>query len=416
MINEIDLEKSVLEGIYSLSDKQKQFEFYNELNGKLFINEDNLKLYNAFGKILVKEMAIDQVTLFEETKDKILATQLNVSNWLNLGEHIKLLKERKYKTDIVKSIESHLEVIKMGTHHDDIDDIKNQFIADMSGIELDAGSQFIDFEITREKLKSNITNDSKIEGYSWNISELDSYTSGIVRPRLIVVGGLKKSGKTRFIINTRKALYGQGIPSPFLSLEVPEYELSKPTYSSFLDMNDLQFRSKSFMSKHDYEKFQKCDIDFSLLPTECISGLTIEQVISRIRRYSKLFPNGVIFIDYLQRILHDRNKQAQQLEDFSARIADTTRTNNTTIILLSQLSNSAEGNQPSVGHLKGSGGIGEAADVILLLDNKYRRTKRDMDKNKMDIIVEQRYGDSGKISIHTDLGKCKFSDLPRIAI
>lgn len=58
-----------------------------------------------------------------------------------------------------------------------------------------------------------------------------------------------------------------------------------------------------------------------------------------------------------------------------------------------------------------SGGIGESADVILLLDNPYRRDKSEINKNKMDIYIEQRYGDSGRISLSTDLGICKFSDL-----
>ena len=66
---------------------------------------------------------------------------------------------------------------------------------------------------------------------------------------------------------------------------------------------------------------------------------------------------------------------------------------------------------PNMGHLKGSGGIGEAADVIFLFDNLYRRTKKEDDKNKVDIYIEQRHGDSGLAHLWSDLGSCRFGNL-----
>ena len=95
----------------------------------------------------------------------------------------------------------------------------------------------------------------------------------------------------------------------------------------------------------------------------------------------------MVFIDYIQRIDHDRNRQAQQLEDISVRIADSARLNNIAVVLLSQLNVQGEREIPSIAHLKGSGGIGEAADTVLLLDNLYRRTKREADKNKINIYI-----------------------------
>lgn len=58
-----------------------------------------------------------------------------------------------------------------------------------------------------------------------------------------------------------------------------------------------------------------------------------------------------------------------------------------------------------------SGGIGEAADVIFLFDNIYRRTKNETDKNKIDIYIEQRHGDSGLLELQCDLGSCTFRNL-----
>lgn len=57
-----------------------------------------------------------------------------------------------------------------------------------------------------------------------------------------------------------------------------------------------------------------------------------------------------------------------------------------------------------------SGGVGEAPDTILLFDNLYRRTKEETEKGKINIIIEQRHGDSGMCSIVADLGACKFNN------
>jgi replicative DNA helicase len=118
----------------------------------------------------------------------------------------------------------------------------------------------------------------------------------------------------------------------------------------------------------------------------------------------------VVFIDYLQRIVHNKNRDAQELEEISNIIADATREEGIAIILLSQMQNIAENEIPTIGHLKGSGGIGESADTILLLDNIARRTHKDTDKGNMDIYVEQRYGDSGKVELLCDLGTLWFGD------
>ena len=116
-------------------------------------------------------------------------------------------------------------------------------------------------------------------------------------------------------------------------------------------------------------------------------------------------------IDYIQRISHDRNRQAFELEDISIKLADSARQNNIALILLSQLNAAGEREAPNMGHLKGSGGIGEAADTILLMDNLYRRTKSEKDRNKLDVYIEQRHGDSGKLELYADLGSCRFGNL-----
>ena len=87
------------------------------------------------------------------------------------------------------------------------------------------------------------------------------------------------------------------------------------------------------------------------------------------------------------------------------------RKENVAIVIASQLANISERETPTIGHLKGSGGIGETADTIMLIENIYRKTKKEEDRNKLVLYFEQRHGLSGKQKIYCDLGLCQFKDL-----
>ena len=98
------------------------------------------------------------------------------------------------------------------------------------------------------------------------------------------------------------------------------------------------------------------------------------------------------------------------MEEIAQRLADTTREYDIALFMLSQLSNLAEKETPSLSHLKGTGGLAEASDTIMILDNVYRRTRDERFKDRIDIEITQRYGESGNLSIYADLGKCAFNN------
>jgi replicative DNA helicase len=411
------IEKQVISGLLLCKD---QLDVYSEIKPEYFTNIRLREIFIQCGSVLLGSKKLDIITLHEQCNEnlkdynvaELTNLQSEVSSAANLKSHVLLLKEKHYKRELEKTIEQYHEEIKSGSNTDDIDKLKNDLIADLSSLDFTSRSEFISIKEHTEHIDKNLMSDKTIEGHSWGLKDLDLMTSGIVKPRMYVIGGLKKGGKTRFLMHLRKALYFQGIPSPFLSLEMPAYEITKLTYSTFCGIEDTKFRSISYMSseeKHRYNGFKK-EIDENLLPTECISGLDISQVLQRMKRYSKLYPNGVILIDYLQRISHDENRQAQELEGISKKIADSCRANNVSVVVLSQLNNSAEHVQPTTGHLKGSGGIGEASDSIILLDNVYRRTKEERDKGLIQFILEQRYNDSGIVKAYANLGWCEFRD------
>jgi replicative DNA helicase len=401
------------------TDKEKNIKIdaLCELSEDLFLNEQNKQVIRIISKLLISGQDCDTINIYSAGAKHII--DFNGSKYLgsditHIHQHISTLKQLKYKNDLVKTVKNNLGILERGSYFEDLEEAKNGLIADLSNINMSEKSKFIDIPAITSDIKSQLNGKNKIEGFSWGINSIDNFTSGIITPRLYVIGGLKKSGKSRFLIHTFKELYNQDIRSAFISMEMPEREVVKLLHSSMTGINDIKFRSGSFMRREEREIFENNIINPDLFGIECKSGLDIGQITTRVRRLAKL-GFRVIGIDYIQRIKNKSANRANELEDISAAIADSCRINNVAILLLSQFNASAENphEPPNMGSLKGSGGIGEAADTIMLLDNLYRRTKKDVDKNLMDIYFEQRYNDSGKIQIETDLGCCAFRDLAK---
>ncbi len=412
-----EIEKKII-GQFLIDDNlQEKIDVLCDLNEDLFLDENYKLCLKEIAKIALEGKNPDTVLLYQKLNGKIgidIISRLteNVISNADIRTNVEILRELKYKRNLIEIIEGYYKNIKTGTYIADIDELKNNLIGDLSALEIEQKSEFIKISEYATKIKEQLGSGNQIEGYSWGISDLDKWTSGIITPRIYVLGGLKKSGKTRFVIHTLTKLHNADIPTAFLSMEMPAYEITKLLYASFTGLNDLRFRSSSFLSREEQYMFETTKINELLLGIECKSGLNLNQVLSRIKRYAKM-GYKVIFIDYIQRIKYNRNNSANELEEIATSIADYSRENKVAVVLLSQLNANAENphEPPSMGSLKGSGGIGEAADTILLFDNLYRRTKKESDKNKVDIYLEQRYGDSGKLTVMADLGACRFKDL-----
>ncbi len=409
----MDIEKIIIaELIYTTHDQR--IDAIIELEKVEFSDKTCKSLFQTIRDLTLLRKDVDSVSVYQTNQETKLQDINDICNLyasdIYLLSHIEILKDKKYKNELTKLIDKHGNLIKSGTNSIDLDEMRNGLIADLSSLTRDDKAEFENISEYKRQIEEQMNSNKTIEGYSWGVSDLDVWTSGIVLPRVYVIGGLKKSGKTRFLIHTIKALHQQKTPTVFLSMEMPAYEVTKLLHASFTGFNDLRFRSASKMKEEEMRQFQEVEIDEKIFGLECKAGLKLDQILSRIRRYAKM-GFKVIMIDYLQRISHDRNKQAQELEDISIRLADASRQHNVALILLSQLNAAGEREAPNMGHLKGSGGIGEAADVILLFDNIYRRSKNENDKNKIDIYIEQRHGDSGKAELFADLGSCNFRNL-----
>jgi replicative DNA helicase len=256
-------------------------------------------------------------------------------------------------------------------------------------------------------------------GYDWldTLSELTDATGGIERGKTYIIGGSKKSGKTRFVCSVMRNLIQQGIKPLFLSMEMKELEVAKLMLAACTKISTAEFNRKL---DPENKLIMEGVADFLeenlLLDTE--GGLTVEKVRAKVWRAMN---NGttVCVMDYIQRMHHPDTKNknyATIVSDTLAQLADIGRDYNVAMILLSQLRNEAEGDDVlDMRFLKDSGGIAEAADAIITITNKQRQMKGEAKfscggNGEVDfwLSVEQRSGETKLIKCQAQLGKLHF--------
>lgn len=415
---QMELEKRIIGAMLNLENRDEQLYFISFIgNSKHFTISKHQEIIEAFSRLSIAEMVtVDQLKLAmylkKYHKEISEINSAHISNAF-LENDIRTLILRFRHKELINQISTDMKELTESVTLSEIEKAKSQMIINLSGNLIDSESKFLDYRKMETLLMDNLKKEkqSKIDGYSFGISDLDVITNGILTPKLYTIGALKKAGKTRFVIQTIRELIKQGIPTAFLSLEVPEYEVYKMLKASFIGMDDSQLRSGNlnYLSKDDVEKLKGVAFNPDDLMIECNNGLNLSDILKRIRKYSQL-GSKVIFIDFFQRITHDIKNKVNELEEIAQRLADTTREYDIALFMLSQLSNLAEKETPSLSHLKGTGGLAEASDTIMILDNVYRRTRDERFKDRIDIEITQRYGESGNLSIYADLGKCAFNN------
>ena len=112
----------------------------------------------------------------------------------------------------------------------------------------------------------------------------------------------------------------------------------------------------------------------------------------------------IIFIDYIGLISTDNpNTQVwEQVSEISKSLKALARELAIPIVALCQVSRDAEGEEPTLNQLRGSGSIEQDADVVMFLHRERRKTAEQEENPVQDaklIVAKQRNGPTGDVDI-----------------
>jgi replicative DNA helicase len=250
-------------------------------------------------------------------------------------------------------------------------------------------------------------------GYGWGLPNLDRNV--LLQPgKFYVVGGIKKGAKTLFGLSVLRHNLTQTPPVPCLlfTLEMTRHEIARRILSSMAKVDSRKIFTP-YMAVRESDEITRQAEQVRRLPLTVNDAATLGsyQILARSLRwkYRNEVPDntGIIVVDFLQLIEHDRKRaetEASAIKRIAYDLARLAKELKIVVIAVAQLRNEGEGEKPHLRFLEGSGGIAQAAEAILLVDLVHRRQGEHDGSWPADfnvIIAAQRTGESG-VSI-----KCK---------
>lgn len=363
-MNDINAEKELLSAALF---KENAIYKIMECDEKIFYSPENKIIFNALSQLYHADEKIDisslRLVLGNKIKPEYLAEIMECHYVANIDFIIKGLKQKAYKRELMTLSKDLYTAVKNNAL--EFKDFVNRIIEINDELNSPEESLYTTMaEMSDMNLDDIYISDNYIKT---GIPALDDRILGMFKGQLIILAAPPGMGKT-----TLAWQIACNVPdSIFISLEMKRQELYAKLLSRYTDISTLRIEGKQ-CSGDDVAKLLKAqeqikkDIKLTLFD----SDIGYFNLINNVKKLAKQKNVSMIAIDYLQLI------EGAPGENNENRISAITRTCkklafnlNIPVVLLSQLTKDVikEDRAPTLGDLRGSGAIGQDADIVIFL-------------------------------------------------
>lgn len=222
-----------------------------------------------------------------------------------------------------------------------------------------------------DQLISNIeTRQSGITtGIKTGLTKLDEHTGGLQPSDLFIIAGETSQGKTSLALSIAyNCAVNQAARIGVFSLEMSINQLT-----ARLTAIETGISSKKILfyplHQYDFDKIKTMQhLPAAAIYIDDCNSSSIDYIISGIRQAHNQYKIQVAIVDFLQ-LIKDSSKRNEEAEISSntRRLKNLAKELDITIMLLSQLHRDKGNPKPTLGRLRGSGQIEEAADLVGLI-------------------------------------------------
>ena len=320
--------------------------------------------------------------LVNEEIDRPLFFEIVGNRTFSLYEHAAILKDASARRKIEEKLKYALSLVRCLTE-DPLDVIDSTCNA-LNDIYPDQSEGVITMrEVMQEVhdiINRNLNNPEPMTGTPTGFRDLDR--KGVLRPaNLTVIGADSSQGKTSLATSICVNAALAGTKMAFYTMEMTPVELGQRMLSKASGVNGMRIATHS-LNTEELSHSDRGIASLLNLPLyfDGKSTSTIDSILSSIRMMKKRFDIDGAVVDYLQ-ILNVNSKGSSdemQMGSFARRLKNIAKELGIWILALSQLSRDKMDTAPSIGRIRGSGQITEAADVVLLLyrPEHYGRDKK----------------------------------------
>ena len=250
-------------------------------------------------------------------------------------------------------------------------------------------------------------NKNALSGIPSGITQLDNMTSGFQNSEMIIVGARPSMGKTALALSMMQHIAIENhIPCGFFSLEMAAEQIGQRLLSQVARIRSTKLRS-GMLKLDDFQKLQDAggacyDAPLWIVDTPNMKLLDLRAVARRMRVNHKV---KIIFIDYIG-LITSENEDAPVYEQQSAiskSLKSLARELNIPVVVLCQVARTAEGNEPNLAELRGSGSIEQDADMVIFIHGERGKQKSEEEYNPVQdrklIVAKQRNGPIGDVDV-----------------
>ena len=372
--NSPEAEKLVLGTLLTESNKLNDVRELLPLDA--FYNDTYKDVYRAILSLSDKGERVDVITVMAECPKlgiKIMPAELLqiAQNYAPAGieEHVAILgeklKRRKFfEIGALLQANAHAET-------NDINDVLAEVKDRLDNIFTSSDDNVFTLKQALDGVNTiisrNMSGASVLTGDPTGFKELDAKSGGLQTSDLVIIAAESSQGKTSLAI---KMVMNSNVPVAFYSLEMKKEQIA----ARMLSIASGVSSSEILFSKMDELKIQQIDKGVGKIYDKPIyfddrSTSNIETILASIRMMKAKYGIRGVVVDYLQ-ILNVNMKGAskeQQMGDVARRLKNIAKELDIWVIALSQLNRNAENFKPTIGRLRDSGQIAEAADMVILI-------------------------------------------------
>ena len=269
---------------------------------------------------------------------------------------------------------------------------------------------------TIKTIDEHYKNKSSFTGIPTGFGQLDTMTSGFQNSELIILGARPSIGKTAMALSMMEHIaIDQKIPCGFFSLEMSYEMIGQRLLSQTARIPGHKIKS-GMLRQDDFVKLQNAAGRCFQAPLYIVDvpNMPLLDLKAMARRLVVNQGVKIIFIDYIGLISTD-NPNAQvweQVSEISKSLKALARELGIPVVALCQVARDAEGSEPNLAQLRGSGSIEQDADVVMFLHRDRNKTADQTDpvQDAKLIVAKQRNGPTGDIEILFLSGYTKFEN------
>jgi replicative DNA helicase len=391
-----------------------------------FINPKSILLFRQIKSLFEKKIAISISTIGAVNNDSDFISYAmecvdHAASKQPFESHFEILEEdytnRQLKMFLANSLNLlNNKEIGVSEIQTGINDIALKAVKES---EYSHGHSVMDFW---QSVKERGLNKDKMRGMRTPWKAINDIINNLQKGRTYIIGGLKKTGKSRFAIHLTSGLLQDGHSGLWFSMEMQPFAIHACILASRTDTDTNNLHSGQIIQRNMESLVEKSGSYMNeplyISNKSSVSPAYVSTVIKSRKHKGRV---DFVVIDYVQRMrgrVTSKGNRVEELENIMADLSDIARDENIALIILSQLSGEAEkktGN-PVYSYFKGSQAILECADTAIVLTdaNRGEPTSPLQDHKEIDAMIIQRDGVSDvEINFNAYLQYSKFVETIR---